>query len=287
MTPLQEQVARTVPGGGQKLMAKAGRSTSSLPESSSGTAKYARISSIFRSKIQTGSWPVGFQIPTIDQLSMDYNVARITIRQALNRLSADGMVRSERGRGTFVISTGADRHAEAELLDISDGSTEFGATGKIRIVSREADAEIPPAVRRGRKATGPYIRMRKTHSRGHNILFVLDFYVQAPLYELYFGGKESKLPMQDLLRPYMLEHDVMVDTVVNVIFTDPAISELLECDISSPAAELLRIFYDLDGHIIALSSTIYPSEFFRFKTTQTVREYFRAKFPSNTGSPPR
>ncbi len=255
---------------------------SSLLESSSGTAKYARIASIFRSKIQTGSWPVGFQIPTIEQLGKDYNVARITIRQALNRLATDGMIRSERGRGTFVTSVGA--RTSGSTLEISDGPTEFRTTGKIRIISREADAEIPLAVRRGRKASGPYILVRKVHTKGNRVLFTLDFYVQAGLYEAYFGGKETKLSMQDMLRPYMLEHDVMVDTVVNVVFTDPTVSELLQCEISSPAAELLRVFYDMDGHIVALSCTTYPSDLFRFKTTQTASEYYRSKFPSNAAA---
>lgn len=255
-----------------------------LPDSSLGTAKYARIANIFRSKIHSGAWPVGFQIPTIDQLSKDYNVARITIRQAINRLSVDGMVKSERGRGTFVTATESNRDSEAETPEISESGAEFGATGRIRIISREPNAEIPVAVRRGRKAVGQYIKVRKTHSRGNTIMFMLDFYVQAELYDEYFAGREARLPMQDMLKPHMLENDVMVDTVVNVIFTDPTTSEILECDISLPAAELLRTFYDLDGHILAVSSTIYRSDLFRFKTTQTVREYFRSKFPSNTAS---
>jgi GntR family transcriptional regulator len=264
------------------LAGRTSRSISPLPGSSPGTAKYARIANVFRSKIQTGAWPVGFQIPTIDQLSKDFNVARITIRQALNRLSVDGMIRSERGRGTFVTSRGSGRNGFADQTDAMGGVSELGPTGKIRIVSREAESEIPPAFRRGRKPVGSYIRIRKVHSRGAKILFMLDFYVQPQLYERYFGGKESRLSLQEMLRPYMLEQEVMVDSAVNVIFTDPVASDLLECDISSPAAELLRIFYDLDGHILALSATTYPAELFRYKITQTAHEYFRSKFPSSS-----
>ena len=259
--------------------------TPNLPDAFSGTSKYARIASIFRSKILTGSWPIGFQIPTIDQLAKDYNVARVTIRQAINRLSVDGMVKSERGRGTFVTAAQSNKHVGLDMLDISDGSTEFGATGKIKIISREADAEIPVSIRRGRKASGQYIKLRKTHSKGSKVLFLLEFIVLSNLYERYFRGLESKLPMQDLLKPHLVQVDAMVDTVVNVIFTDLATSELLECDISSPAAQLLRTFYDLDGHILAVSTTIYPYDLFRFKSTQTTKEYFRSKFPSNTGTP--
>ena len=34
-----------------------------LPDVLSGTTKYARISNIFRSKIISGSWPVGYRFP--------------------------------------------------------------------------------------------------------------------------------------------------------------------------------------------------------------------------------
>src|SRR3546814_470998 len=142
-----------------------------LPDTLPGTAKYARISNVFRSLIISGSWPVGFQIPTIDQLSKDYNVARITIRQAINRLVVEGLVKSERGRGTFVISSSPRGDVDLEAIEASDGLSEFGATGRIKVLSRDNDVEIPALLRRGRRAVGKYLRIRKTNSKSNKVLF--------------------------------------------------------------------------------------------------------------------
>lgn len=46
--------------------------------------------------------PVGYQLPTERELSEIYGVSRITIRQALSGLAADGYVNRIQGAGTFV-----------------------------------------------------------------------------------------------------------------------------------------------------------------------------------------
>ena len=114
----------------------------------------------------------------------------------------------------------------------------------------------------------------------------MDFYIQPILYYKYLNGTEAQFPMQDLLKPYFFDTDTMVDTLVHIIFTDHVISEILHCEISSTSSELIRTFYDLDGTVVAASSTIYQPGMFRYKMTQTAREYFRSKFPSNTSTKP-
>ncbi len=46
--------------------------------------------------------PTGYQLPTERELSELYGVSRITIRQALGALAADGYVERRQGAGTFV-----------------------------------------------------------------------------------------------------------------------------------------------------------------------------------------
>jgi GntR family transcriptional regulator len=46
--------------------------------------------------------PTGYQLPTERELSELYGVSRITIRQALGALSADGYIERRQGAGTFV-----------------------------------------------------------------------------------------------------------------------------------------------------------------------------------------
>jgi GntR family transcriptional regulator len=66
--------------------------------------KYRRIWHELRRGIQSDRWQVGERIPSEPELSDTYGVSRGTVRNAIEQLVNDGMLRKEQGRGTFVIS---------------------------------------------------------------------------------------------------------------------------------------------------------------------------------------
>ncbi|MGA3214945.1 MAG: GntR family transcriptional regulator [Acidimicrobiales bacterium] len=68
----------------------------------SGVPLYMQVERSLRTRIVSGEWMPGQQIPTEDQLCSTYGVSRITVRQAVANLVAQGMIAVERGRGRFV-----------------------------------------------------------------------------------------------------------------------------------------------------------------------------------------
>lgn len=52
--------------------------------------------------ILSGEWPVGSKIPTEPELGALFNVSRITIRHAVQKLVGMGILRIKRGDGTYV-----------------------------------------------------------------------------------------------------------------------------------------------------------------------------------------
>ena len=55
-----------------------------------------------RRRIEAGEWSESLRLPNERLLATEYGVARNTIRTAMERLGADGGVRREVGRGTFL-----------------------------------------------------------------------------------------------------------------------------------------------------------------------------------------
>ncbi|SDD34859.1 transcriptional regulator, GntR family [Cupriavidus sp. YR651] len=71
----------------------------------SGNAARNRVEGIMR-KMETalldGTWPVGARLPAERALAEQYGVARNTIREAIQRLAARGLLQSRRGAGVYV-----------------------------------------------------------------------------------------------------------------------------------------------------------------------------------------
>ncbi len=63
---------------------------------------YLRIADDLRQKITGGVWLPGEQVPSLDQLSAEYSVSRVTARKAVLLLVGEGLLETRPAWGTFV-----------------------------------------------------------------------------------------------------------------------------------------------------------------------------------------
>ena len=63
---------------------------------------YHQLKTVILREIEAGRWAPDAQLPTEDELARRFKVSKITVRQALRDLAAEGFIRREQGRGTFV-----------------------------------------------------------------------------------------------------------------------------------------------------------------------------------------
>jgi GntR family transcriptional regulator len=63
---------------------------------------YMQLTKIFLEEIAAGKWQIEQQIPTEEVLCKNYNVSKITVRQAINNLVSEGYLSKVQGKGTFV-----------------------------------------------------------------------------------------------------------------------------------------------------------------------------------------
>ncbi|MDF2630564.1 MAG: GntR family transcriptional regulator [Symbiobacteriaceae bacterium] len=83
---------------------------------------YAQLKDALRREIEQGRFPVGAAIPPERELITRYGVSRITVRQALADLEADGYLIRRHGKGTYVAPR--DRSAISESLSELTGHLE-------------------------------------------------------------------------------------------------------------------------------------------------------------------
>lgn len=135
-----------------------------VPLSRSAVARYIQLATLFRSRIMSGQWAAGGQIPTIEQLMAECGVARATIRQALGLLEDEGLVSRYRAKGTFV----TDKARAHVWLDVTTDlrgmlNTRDGATIEV------LEDALVPAPERWPHDIGTisrtYRRLRRRHVR--------------------------------------------------------------------------------------------------------------------------
>ena len=70
---------------------------------------YLQVASALQRRIEDGQWRVGDKISTLEELESEFQVARVTLRQAVDILQKHGLVERRQGKGTFVSRTIEDK----------------------------------------------------------------------------------------------------------------------------------------------------------------------------------
>ena len=71
---------------------------------------YLQVASALRLRIDRGDWSPGDKISTLEELEREYQVARVTVRQAVEVLQREGLVQRRQGKGTFVTRRLKEKH---------------------------------------------------------------------------------------------------------------------------------------------------------------------------------
>jgi GntR family transcriptional regulator len=87
---------------------------------------YYQIQKILLNKIEKGVWSPKTRLPSERELAEQFNVSRMTMRNALEGLERSGVLTREIGRGTFV----AEPRLTSSLSTLTGFSAEMKALGK-------------------------------------------------------------------------------------------------------------------------------------------------------------
>lgn len=105
-------------------------------------AMYRQIAQQLRDAITGGQYGPGDKIPTEPELSAQFGVSRITVRQAVEHLVREGLVARKQGKGTFVQGP-LVRHDLLELRGIYDELVDQGLQPQTELLVY--GQKVPPA----------------------------------------------------------------------------------------------------------------------------------------------
>ena len=109
-----------------------------IVDSANPIPKYLQISFWLKELIETGRYQRGEQLPSEVELARMCDVTRTTVRQAIAELTAEGLLRKEKGTGTFVSApTPAElRHKLEHISSTTDLMQDSGIKQRSKVLEK-------------------------------------------------------------------------------------------------------------------------------------------------------
>jgi DNA-binding GntR family transcriptional regulator len=69
-------------------------------------AMWPQIAAVIIERIRSGEYPPGSKVPSIVAIAAEFDVVNSTAQRAMEAVRAEGLTRSEKGMGTYVLRPG-------------------------------------------------------------------------------------------------------------------------------------------------------------------------------------
>ena len=220
---------------------------------------YVQLADLFRQRIVKGMWREGEKLPSLEKLVAEFEVARVTVRQAIERLARDGLVSPQRGRGTFVTGAPqADRWLKVEttLRNLADVYRDTQPT----ILNIDESARTPRLDASDGVAAERYVYMRRVHAHEGRPYCVIDIYLDAAIFARH-PVRFRKETVISLLLEMPSVKIVTARQVLTISTADLEVARHLGTRVNAPVAEVRRVFTGPKRRVIYLGEITYRGDF--------------------------
>ena len=220
-----------------------------------GSPRYLRLAKTFAERIKSGDLPPGDALPPERRIAEMFGVSRVTVRRALERLAADGLIDQRQGSGTYV--TQRLQQPLSVLTSFTEDCRARGMTPASTVLHRGTGLATPDeAIGLGLRPGRPVARVSRLR-RADGIPLAIETatvvvdalpepeHLEGSLYDaLALGGMRPVRAIQRL----------------SAIALDARTAALLEVEVASPALYIVRVGYLTDGRPIEYTCSYYRGD---------------------------
>jgi len=200
-------------------------------------------------------------------------VGSVTVRQALRLLSEEGIVVSERGRGTSVTRALTPAQENSSLLLAINDPLELGPDQTIDVLKKERVKRLPASLEVAGKPGADYMRIVKTHLHAGEVFSAMEIYVDGEAYARFPRGAEKKFKIGRLIRECGGVKLKSLRQQMTIATLDDATARLMGIDpsayyLAGIVVRVLRWWLDSDGRIAVAGIHYYRADMFVLDFTQ-------------------
>lgn len=223
----------------------------------SGVPLYLQLETVMRRRIEKGALPEGSKVPSLHDLQAEFGVARITARQAMDRLERDGLISRHKGKGTFVTSNGNERHWLHLTTRWRTLLSELSHNSPTQIPVDDPPP-LPPLDNEAVPAKG-YIYLRSIQSRDGDPYAVVNVHLAKELFR-----RNRKQFLSRAILPTLADMDGINVTrarqTLLIGAADPHVASLLRIPLNTPTAEAHWVVLDDKNVAIYVAEVTYRGD---------------------------
>jgi GntR family transcriptional regulator len=185
-------------------------------------------------------------------------VAVVSVRQAYELLSQEGLIRSQRGIGTHVAAIPA---ATGDIeLAINDPFAAPEALG-FEVLEVRRDARVPQALLGpGDQSNGEYVCVRKLHTYSSEPFCYAEIYVLAKVFDALPKDTPKKKKLLAAVLDEQGSRNKRVRQRTTVMPADFPLCDMLKIPFASPVAKMSRRLLDGKGTVLYAGVTWYRGD---------------------------
>lgn len=222
---------------------------------------YLQVAEVMRQRIEARQWLPGAKIPTLEQLEVEFQVARVTVRQAVDILRKEGLLYCRQGRGTFILDNKTDKrwlklatdwHSLAESLK-----------GNVpRLIAAPTPTSQPILAAGDGNLADSYVFLRSVQFKDKEPYGIVNLRLASHIYDLDRAAFETRPAL-----PILAELDqVEVKSArqsITIGGADPEVADLLKIALGTPTAMCRCVIVDSHDIAIYVADIIYRSDYIR------------------------
>lgn len=228
---------------------------------------YFKIEMDLRKKIQAGDYSPGQLLPSERELVKTYDVSRLTVREAVNRLVAQGMVKKKQGKGTFVSEPTTDHmvgslNSSSEVFLLKNYAVKTKVIGsKISIPTREICEKLKL---KNDEIEKIFNLERVRYADDKPFAHIKCYLPYGPIEKIEtidFSEASLYRTLEDVYRLELYEAFEVIEAAI----VDEISAKLLELEAGAPVLLNQRTAYLKDGTVIEYERVLYRSDIFRYQ----------------------
>ncbi len=232
---------------------------------------YYQLKQLIRGKIAAGDWRPGQLIPSERELCLEHAISRMTVRQALQELVTEGVLRREQGKGTFVTQPKIEQPL-GKLTSFTQDMLARGKAVRSQVLRQEeapAQAEVAEALNVA--AGTPVVLIERLRLTNGEPLALETCYLHFPFCQRLIGedlANQSLYAVLDTrygLVPYRaLER-------IEAAIADGHLPALLDLHRGAAVLRMHRTSFDLTGRPFEHTLSVYRGDKYVFNV-ELIRE---------------